>query len=137
MRVGQTQMVMRDTILRRLSIFDAAYLGPHAIALYRELVCIASTGLPLATIVLAASIVDVVRHEEAGPAGYLDGMVFSYAGNKGNLSWLRGRRNHLVHYDGPSDGLMNEADAVGWLASDAERAVTTLLDFLDDLQISG
>ena len=137
MIVRQTQMVLQDKILRRLSIFDAADLGPHATALYRELASVASAGLPLATIVLAASIVDVVRHEEAGPAGYLDGVTFSYAGNKGNLSWLRGRRNHLVHYEGPSDGLMNEADAVGWLARDAERAVTTVLDFLDDLQISG
>ena len=137
MIVRQTQMVLQDKILRRLSIFDAADLGPHATALYRELASVASAGLPLATIVLAASIVDVVRHEEAGPAGYLDGVTFSYAGNKVNLSWLRGRRNHLVHYEGPSDGLMNEADAVSWLACDAERAVTTVLDFLDDLQISG
>ena len=137
MRVGQTQIVIQDSILRRLSIFDSADLGPHATALYRELAGVASAGLPIATIVLAASIVDVVRHEEAGPAGFLDGVVFSYAGNKGNLNWLRGRRNHLVHYEGPSDGLMNEANAVGWLARDAERAVTTLLDFLDDLQISG
>lgn len=137
MIVGHTQMVIQEKILRRLSIFDAADLGPHATALYRELASVASAGLPLATIVLAASIVDVVRHEEAGPAGYLDGVTFSYAGNKVNLSWLRGRRNHLVHYEGPSDGLMNEADAVSWLARDAERAVTTVLDFLDDLQISG
>ena len=136
MRVGQTRMVIEDTILRRLSSFDAADLGPHAAALYRELGSVAGAGLPLATIVLAASIVDVVRHEEAGPAGYLDGLAFSYAGNKGNLSWLRGRRNHLLHHDGPNDGLMNEADAAGWLARDAERAVATLLEFLDDLQIS-
>ena len=137
MRVVKTQMLIQDNILRRLSCFDAADLGPHATALYRELSSVAGAGFPLATIVLAASIVDVVRHEAAGPAGYLDGLAFSYAGNKGNLSWLRGRRNHLLHYDGPSDGLMNEADAAGWLASDAERAGTTLLEFLDDLQISG
>ena len=29
------------------------------------------------------------------------------------------------------DGLMNELDAADWLGSDAERAVITLLDFLD------
>ena len=136
MRVRQTRMVIQDTTMRRLSSFDAADIGPHAAALYRELSSIAGAGLPVATIVIAASIVDVVRHEEAGPAGYLDGLAFSYAGNKGNLNWLRGRRNQLVHYDGPNDGLMNEADAAGWLARDAERAVTTLLEFLDDLQIS-
>ena len=136
-KVGQTRMVISDTILRQLSSFDAVDLGPHAIALYRELARVASAGLPLATIILAASIVDVVRHEEAGPAGYLDGRAFSYAGNKGNLNWLRRRRNHLLHHEGPSDGLMNELDAADWLGSDAERAVTTLLNFLEELHISG
>jgi hypothetical protein len=31
--------------------------------------------------------------------------------------------------------LMGESDAGLWLGSDAERAVITLLDFLDDLQL--
>ena len=92
--------------------------------------------MPLATVVLAASIVDVVQHEQAGPFGYLDGAAFSHAGSTANLGWLRGRRNHLVHHEGPSDGLMGEDDAGLWLTSDAERAVITLLDFLDDLQFS-
>ena len=126
---------MNDTILRRLSRFDAADLGPHAIALYRELARTAAAGLPLATVILAASIVDVVRHERAGPVGYLDGAAFSHAGNTANLGWLRGRRNHFVHHEGPSDGLMGELMR-DWLGSDAERAVTTLLNFLDDLQLS-
>ena len=128
---------MPDATLRRLSRFDTADLGPHATALFHELVRTATTGLPLATVILAASIVDVVQHERAGPVGYLDGAAFSYAGSTANLGWLRGRRNHLVHHEGPSDGLMNEAGAASWVVSDAERAITTLLDFLDDLQRSG
>ena len=127
---------MQDATLRRLSRFDTADLGPHATALFHELVRTATTGLPLATVILAASIVDVVQHERAGPVGYLDGAAFSYAGSKANLGWLRGRRNHLVHHEGPSDGLMGEGDAGFWLCGDAERAVITLLDFLDDLQLS-
>jgi hypothetical protein len=31
---------------------------------------------------------------------------------------------------------MGEADAGRWLAGDAERAVTALLDFLDDLRFA-
>ena len=122
--------------MRRLSRFDSDNLGPHATALYRELSCTASAGLPLATVILAASIVAVVRHERSGPAGYLDGAAFSYAGSVANLSWLRGRRNQLLHHEGATDALMGEGDAAKWLASDAERAISTLLDFLDDLQIS-
>ena len=127
---------MNDATLLRLSHFDTADLGPHATALYRELNRTAAAGLPLATVILAASIVDVVRHERAGPVGYLDGVALSHAGNTANLGWLRGRRNHFVHHEGPSDGLMGESDAGLWLGSDADRAVTILLDFLDDLKLS-
>jgi hypothetical protein len=126
---------MNDATLRRLSRFDASDLGPHATTLYHELVRTAAAGLPLATVILAASIVDVVRHERAGPVGSLGGAALSHAGNTANLGWLRGRRNHFVHHEGPCDGLMGESDAGLWLGSDAERAVITLLDFLDDLQL--
>ena len=136
MNATQTGERMQETILRRLSRFDVANLGPHASALFRELARTAAAGLPLATVILAATIVDVVQHERAGPVGYLDGAAFSHAGSPAHLSWLRGRRNHLVHHIGPSDGLMDEGDAALWLAGDAERAIRTLLDFLDDLQVS-
>ena len=127
---------MQEATLRRLSRFDSADLGPHATALFHELVRTAAARLPLSTVILAASIVDVVQHERSGPVGYLDGAAFSHAGSTANLGWLRGRRNHLVHHVGPSDSLMGECDAGLWLASEAERAVITLLDFLDDLQLS-
>ncbi len=121
------------SLLGRLSAFNMADFGPHASLLYGELITSASAGLPASTIILAAAIVDIVQHEQAGPAGYLDGVVFAYAGSTANLGWLRWRRNHLLHHEGPSDGLMGEADAFCWLVGDAERAVTALLDFLDDL----
>ena len=124
------------SLLGRLSVFDMADFGPHTNLLYRELTASASVGLPASTIILAAAIVDIVQHEQAGPAGYLDGSAFAYAGSTANLGWLRGRRNYLLHHEGPSDGLMGEVDAGRWLAGDAERAVTALLDFLDDLRFA-
>ena len=128
--------VLSASLLGRLSGFDMADLGPHASLLYRELITSASSGLPASTIILAAAIVDIVQHEQAGPAGYLDGAAFAYAGSTANLGWLRGRRNFLLHHEGPSDGLMGEADAGCWLANDAERAVIALLDYLDDLRLA-
>ena len=128
--------VLSASLLGRLSTFDLADFGPHASLLYRELITSASVGLSAGTIILAAAIVDIVQHEQAGPAGYLDGAAFAYAGSTANLGWLRGRRNYLLHHEGPSDGLMGEADAGHWLAGDAERAVTALLDFLDDLRFA-
>lgn len=122
--------------LSRLSTFDSSDFGPHAQAIWRDLHGAAVAGLPLVVVVLAAAIIDVVQHEEAGPAGYLDRTAFSFAGNKAALGWLRGRRNAFLHHEQPSDGLMDEAGASDWLVADAERAISTLLDYLTDLDIS-
>ena len=136
MKRAMGHAALSASLLGRLSAFDMAAFGPPASLLYRELTASASAGLPASAIILAAAIVDIVQHEQAGPAGYLDGAAFAYAGSAANLGWLRGRRNHLLHHEGPNDGLMGEADAGRWLAGDAERAVTALLDFLDDLRLA-
>jgi len=119
----------------RLARLPMADLGPHAALIAGELRAAAAAGLSCACVVLAATLVDVVAHEEAGPAGHLDGLAFAYAGNKAALGWLRGRRNLLLHHEGPSDGLMGEGPAEAWLRRDAERAIVTVLDYLDDLDI--
>ncbi len=125
--------ILSLALASRLAVFDSAALGPHAAALLSELRHAASGGMPLAVTVLAATLVDVVANEEAGPAGFIDGIDFAYAGNKAALGWLRGRRNALLHHEGPTDGLMGEAIAADWHRRDAERAVAALLDYLDDL----
>lgn len=116
-----------------LAGFDRARLGPHAAALLDELRRAAAADMPLAVTVLAATLVDVVAHEQAGPAGVIDGVDFAYAGNKAALGWLRGRRNTILHHEGPTDGLMGEGDADTWRWQDANRAVEALLGYLADL----
>ena len=125
--------ILSPALASRLAAFDSAALGPHAAALLSEVRQAASGGMPLTVTVLAATLVDVVANEEAGPAGFIDGIDFAYAGNKAALGWLRGRRNALLHHEGPTDGLMGEAIAADWHRRDAERAVAALLDYLDDL----
>ena len=131
------QTPMATGVMSRLSCLDKADFGPHASVLADELQAAARAGLSVACIVLAQTLVDVIANEQAGPAGYLDGMAFAYAGNKAALSWLRGRRNLLLHHEGPSDGLMGETPADGWLMRDAEKAIDTVLDYLKDLDIAG
>jgi hypothetical protein len=116
-----------------LAQLDDARLGPHAGALLNELRRAVVANMPLGITVLAATLVDVVAHEEAGPAGVIDGVDFAYAGNKAALGWLRGRRNAILHHEGPTDGLMGEAGANDWQWRDANRAVEALLGYLDDL----
>ena len=136
MKVGRGMQCLPNALMQRLSRFETSNFGPHAAKLYHELIITAAAGLPLGTVILSASIVDVIQHEQAGPCGYLDGAAFAFSGSTANLGWLRGRRNHIVHHEGPSDGLMGETESSNWLASDAERAVTALLDFLEDLKLS-
>ena len=124
-------------LLSRLSAYNDADLGPHAQALWRDLRAAAAAGLPLAVVALAAALIDVVAHEDAGPAGWLNGAAFSFAGNKAALGWLRRRRNGILHYEQTTDGLMGETDAARWLLADAERAVITLLEYLADLDVGG
>ena len=123
-------------IMTRLSRYRADDLGPHAAAILAELQRAAMVPLPLTVVTLAAALVDIVAHEAAGPSGYLDGAAFAYAGNKAALGWLRGRRNSILHHESPSDGLMGEGDAGRWQINDAERALSALLDYLEDISIS-
>ena len=130
------QHPLGTVVMTRLSRLDKADFGPHAEIVADELQTAARASLPLACIVLAQTLVDVIANEQAGPASYLDGMAFAYAGNKAALSWLRRRRNLLLHHEGPSDGLMGEAPAADWLMRDAQKAIITLLDYLEDLVLS-
>ena len=125
--------LLSPPLFSRLMRFEAGVLGPHAAALLADLRGAAAAGLALPVIVMAAALVDVVQHEMAGPAGWLDGAAFAFAGNKADLGWLRGCRNHILHHDRPVDGLMGEAEAARWMAADAERAIAIMLAFLDDL----
>jgi len=118
----------------RLSAFDAGDLGPHASALMDEMRRAVRSGLPVSALLLAATLVDVVANEEAGPAGFVDGVDFAYAGNKAALGWLRGRRNEILHHEGPTDGLMDEPVAADWHWRDAGKGITALLDYLEDLE---
>ena len=123
-------------IFSKISSYDDVDLGPHAKALWGDLRGSAEAGLPLGVIVLAAALVDVVHNEKAGPAGYLDKAVFTFAGNKASLAWLRNKRNIILHHDRLADGLMGEVEGKCWLLKDAERAITTVVDFLVDLRIN-
>ncbi len=130
------QPLLGAAVMTRLSRLEKSDFGPHAAVVADELQAVARAGLPVACIILAQTLVDVIANEQAGPAGYLDGIAFAYAGNKAALSWLRGRRNLLLHHEGPSDGLMGEAPAADWLMRDAEKAITTLVDYLEALDVS-
>ena len=66
MKRAMGHTALSASLLGRLSGFDIADVGTHASLLFRELITSASARLPASTIILAAAIVDIVQHEQAG-----------------------------------------------------------------------
>ena len=100
-------------------------------------------------IILSATIVDVMRHEDEifdlsdlqepdaaydyDHAGYFDAGGYDYltASERKKLDWLRSVRNQLVHYEGPIEGMLGRTGDDGTLAQMADKALSALLIVLE------
>ena len=114
-------------------------LGPHGSQIFSELMAAARSGLPVSTIILAATLADVALYEGAsyhGEDADMMGMGLDWlsAGERRRLDWLRGRRNGIVHHEGPVDGLMDQDGDAQLLAADADRALSALAPLLEGLE---
>ena len=122
-------------------------LGPQGSCILKELVAAANAGLWLSVVILAATLVDVCKHEASqferlsGEDDELDdmanevfGLAYLTAREQGQLDILRARRNALVHYDGPVAGVSGSIDDEAVLASAAEQALKALLPVLENLE---
>ena len=119
--------------LKSLSLSHKLALGPHAQILFDEMLNAADAQLYASTIILAATIVDVALHEgEEGDEGL--GLAYLTAPERKALDWLRGRRNGLVHYGGVVSGMGKSAADLKAIADDAERALQSLLPFMETLE---
>lgn len=123
---------------------DRLGLGPHAARLFQELQIAARHNLWASTIILSATIIDVLRHEdvmfdleesddglsygevEAGGYDYLP-----YADRK-KLNEIRKLRNSLVHYEGAVEGMMGQKTDEGYLRQQADKAASLLMMILQD-----
>ncbi len=124
-------------------------VGPHAVRLVQEAQMAARHNLWVSVIILSATIVDVMRHEdeifdlsdlqeeEAGydydQAGYFEAGGYDYlnAAERKKLEWLRSTRNQLVHYEGPVEGMLGRPSDEGTLAQMADKALSALLIILE------
>ena len=127
--------------LRILTVTRLGY-GPHATRLLEEAQRAASAKLWASVIILSATIIDVIRHEEQifdldqteddDEFWVGDGYDYLSAADRKKLDWLRARRNQLVHYEGPVEGMMGRGTDEGQLAADADRAIAALFLILDE-----
>ena len=120
---------------RQISVLSGQIpLGPHGRQLLAEILTAGQHQCWLAVIVLSATLADVALYEESWSGSDLTTDDETHIGM--GLDWLsrRERRNRLVHYEGPVDGLLGQSDDSAIMARDADRAVSALLPLLDGLE---
>jgi hypothetical protein len=112
-------------------------VGPHTKTLIDEVVRCARAEHYLSVIVMAAALADVLTHEGAEAifeeAGEQEGFGLSMlrADERRALDRLRGMRNRILHYQGPSEGLSGHASDEDYLQTQAEAAIKAILPLLE------
>ena len=112
-------------------------VGPHTKTLIDEVVRCARAEHYLSVIVMAAALADVLTHEGAEAifeeAGEQEGFGLSMlrADERRALDRLRGMRNRILHYQGPSEGLSGHASDKDYLQTQAEAAIKAILPLLE------
>ena len=124
-------------------------VGPHSTRLIYEAQGAMRHKLWASVIILSATIVDVMRHEDQifdlgdawdddmpsyeAQTGYFEAGGYDYlsAAERKKLEWVRTMRNQLVHYEGPIEGMLGGPKDDGTLAQMADKAVSALLVILE------
>ncbi len=94
---------------------------PQAAALFAEMVQVFCSGAWVATVILAQAVLEA----DLAESEWSDGMILNELRYGRGYVWLRERRNHLVHADGPGPAITvasRQTDATA-LERDARRAV--------------
>ena len=124
---------------------DRLGLGPHAARLFQELQIAARHNLWASTIILSATIIDVLRHEDVMfdleesddglSYGEIDAGGYDYLpyADRKKLNEIRKLRNSLVHYEGAVEGVMGQKTDEGYLRQQADKAASLLMMILEDL----
>ena len=119
--------------LHYLNLETTSNLGPHASRIYSELLASAEVGSWASVIILSATLIDVVANEQAGPITQVEGITLNKVLTSKNILWLRKKRNSIVHYEGPVDGMMGGIEQTKILSQDARKSFEILICSLKEL----
>ena len=144
---------MRSASDKFLSVIPSqSGVGPHAARLIHEAQMAVRAKLWVSVIVLAATMVDVIKQEDqifdvSGDDEFSDDQEYDYqastdyfeaggydyltSAERKKLDWLRGVRNQLVHYEGPIEGMLGRPSDEGTLAQMADKALSAILPILE------
>ena len=114
------------------NLLDLKYhLGPHAFMIVKELIDAFKNDNPLTTIILSATLIDVIKNENSEVFQNLSGIQINTAFSSREANWLRQRRNEVIHHKGPTDGLLGNDDDYKKLSNDANKSIKIISNLLN------
>ena len=114
------------------NLLDLKYrLGPHAFMIVKELIDAFKNDNPLTTIILSATLIDVIKNENSEVFQNLSGIQINTAFSSREANWLRQRRNEVIHHKGPTDGLLGNDDDYKKLSNDANKSIKIISHLLN------
>jgi len=108
------------------------FLNPHAQILLEEYIKSKQNKMWATSIILSLTIIDNVISDE-NTSEHVDGLNLNKLQNSKDLSWLRFRRNKILHYEGPIEGFYKSLDSLKVIKLDVDRADKVLHEFLSEL----
>ena len=108
-------------------------LGTHSLQLLKELVSLINSQNFLSIIIISATLIDVIKNEQSRLLNRLSGIEVNSIFSSRQISWLRARRNSIVHHVGPTDGLLGGEKEEKVLLHDANKSVQIINKFLKSL----
>ena len=114
------------------NLLDLKYrLGPHAFMIVKELIDAFKNDNPLTTIILSATLIDVIKNENSEVFQNLSGIQINAVFSSREANWLRQRRNEVIHHKGPTDGLLGNDDDYKKLSNDANKSIKIISNLLN------
>jgi hypothetical protein len=107
--------------------------GPHSLQILKELKSVINNQNSLSVIIISATLIDVIKNEQSKLLNRLSGIEINSIFSSRQISWLRARRNSIVHHEGPTDGLLGGEKEEKVLLLDANKSVQIINNFLKDL----
>ena len=108
------------------------FLNPHAQILLEEYIKSQQNKMWATSIILSLTIIDNIISDK-NTLEHVDGLNLNKLQNSKSLSWLRFRRNKILHYEGPIEGFYKSLDSLKVIKLDVDRADKVLHEFLSEL----
>ncbi|MDG1883576.1 MAG: hypothetical protein P8J21_07745 [Alphaproteobacteria bacterium] len=108
------------------------FLNPHAQILLEEYIKSQQNKMWATSIILSLTIIDNIISDK-NTLEHVDGLNLNKLQNSKDLSWLRFRRNKILHYEGPIEGFYKSLDSLKVIKLDVDRADKVLQEFLSEL----